>query len=425
MSGLDDRLARLRARWPEVGRQLDPGAALQKAVTVDTPHPVIVHGGLHVSSAFDPASEARLQASRVSDSACEAWIYGIGCGRLAETLLARPALQRLHLVSFNLRLLVESLDTHEHTWLDDPRATLHCAAEFDYPRAPFAAILAELQLAEPAGAPLRDRVRLELEEPARIAALRTRQANYDRPNIESNRARLAATLDIGAHFDTARGGTIAVIAGGPSARDFLRAPHPADRVISVSTSLLPALKAGVVPDFVVALDGHPALAQHFSGLDPFHQALAETTLAWAPSVDPAIMDGWPGRQAAFCPDTPLFSELIGGTDRSKLFCSGTVTHCAVDLAVRLGAARVLLVGADFGFADGHTHVEDAVFRQEARATTTVPNGNGVPIPSTPALVGYLRDLETYLRSHPEVSFVSMSTEGAHIAGTRRLPPPEP
>src|SRR6185503_4523690 len=96
-------------------------------------------------------------------------------------------------------------------------------------------------------------------------------------------------------------------------------------------------------------------------------------------------------------------------------------HPAVDLAVRLGARRIELFGADFALTGGRSHADGCAwqFRWELGASAAwVLDGHGQRVPSLPNLVGYLRDLERYIAAHPAVEFVSRARDGAAIRGAR-------
>lgn len=44
-----------------------------------------------------------------------------------------------------------------------------------------------------------------------------------------------------------------------------------------------------------------------------------------------------------------------GHSKGRLYCAGSVIHPAIDLVVKMGANKILLLGADFSFLDGKNH----------------------------------------------------------------------
>ncbi|MBV1788869.1 DUF115 domain-containing protein [Marinobacterium sp. D7] len=397
---------------------MDINSTEARTVLGDTPETVLVHSGLHISSAFDPEREANLQAARVPVESSTVSVYGVGSGYLVQTLLERPQVRKLNLVFFSYQLLAESMATYPHRWIEDPRVELQFGGSVKYPQLPFAAVYAELMSAEPDALPLRDRVLTELNEEFRRAGLARHYAKFERPNLINNRKNMISDPDVASLFGVASGGCVTVVAGGPSADYFLDNMVESDFLIVVSTALKGVLNRGLKPDVVVAIDGHKELLRHFDTVGPYCKQLNKAILAYAPVIQPFIVDSWPGFRCAFYLENTLFSEIRKQVLRSVLFCSGTVTHCAVDLAVKMGAEEVRLVGADFGFPGGFSHAEQTDHRQQQVGETQVMSGAGVLIDSTPALVGYLRDLEAYIELNPDVRFVQMSNLGAAIAGAK-------
>jgi hypothetical protein len=85
----------------------------------------------------------------------------------------------------------------------------------------------------------------------------------------------------------------------------------------------------------------------------------------------------------------------------------------------MGAARVVLLGADFAYPRGFSHVTGAANAariEEPGALPWVLDGRGQRIPTRADLRGFLRDLERYILAHPQVAFINPSLAGARIGG---------
>jgi hypothetical protein len=85
----------------------------------------------------------------------------------------------------------------------------------------------------------------------------------------------------------------------------------------------------------------------------------------------------------------------------------------------MGAARVVLLGADFAYPGGTSHVSGAAHAQRVaggEASFWVLDGHGRRIPTRADLRGFLRDLERYIQAHPQVTFLNASQAGARITG---------
>jgi hypothetical protein len=87
----------------------------------------------------------------------------------------------------------------------------------------------------------------------------------------------------------------------------------------------------------------------------------------------------------------------------------------------MGAKRIILYGADFGYPSAQTHVEGSPAARTLAAadptTPYLPDGYGRPMRTRADFRNFLRDLETYIAAHPQVMFVNTCRAGAAIAGT--------
>ncbi|MFW5741639.1 MAG: 6-hydroxymethylpterin diphosphokinase MptE-like protein [Spirochaetota bacterium] len=148
-------------------------------------------------------------------------------------------------------------------------------------------------------------------------------------------------------------GEVHVAAAGPSLADAL--PHLAadasTPLLAVDTALPVMLAHRVRPDLVVSIDCQAATYQHYLTAG-FPDVPVAAELSMLPSLFAGLSARHPVRS-----DHPLHT-LIGalGLDAPYLDArGGNVTQAAVDLAVRLGARRIRVFGADFSYPDGETY----------------------------------------------------------------------
>jgi len=414
--------ALLARRWPTVGRWLRDASIPPRTELVDhLPAPTLSIEGIRVSSAYDPLSEAELQARLVPIGTREATIYGLGNGALARHLLDRPELESLRVVLLNPAVAAACLAVFDvDDWLDDPRVELLRGEDELELIPPFAALPACLKLASPEAARIRDLVELELATPYIGRHIRARESVL-RDHLCANRLRLRTDGDVSELFDTRRGETVLVAAAGPTLSDHferLRAIRRDRLLIAVDAALQPLLGAGIRPQVVVAADSHELGLSRIFEVDP--DDLEGMLLAYDPVVHPPVLERWPGRRLAFYRDHPRYAALRDEQPKADLWTSGSVLHAAVDLAVRAGASRVELLGADFANLHGRSHVSGAAWERSVGARRGrehwLANGRGERVPTQPNLIGYLRDLERYVARHPDVTFVQTSPESAAIAG---------
>jgi hypothetical protein len=375
--------------------------------------------GQQLYSRFDPEREAVMQAGMIPEDASPAWVYGLGGGHLPRALLARPATAELHLVPLSriVSLVVFGL-FDQSDWLEDDRVRLQVPNASLLPRRPFAVVPPCLALADADCKVLADRLRLELNTP------HLDRRHLEDPgvlaNLRANEARLGQDGRVQDLADSAGGNPVWVAAAGPTLDQQLRrlaARPPAETLIAVDAALGPLVRAGVRPDLVVAVDGRPALRRFFAGdLSP----LRGVPLVYFPVVMPDILDRWPGPRLAACGERALYAELRERFGLAPLFLAGSVLHSAVDLARLLGAASVRLAGVDLCYPGATSHAAGcaaAVPTASLGARDWVLDGHGRRVPSTPSLIGFLRDLELYIARHREIQFINLDRRGAQIEGT--------
>lgn len=402
-------------RWPALAAELDRLAPPAEAVWVaGVPQPTLRVDGVQLCGAVDPRAEAALQAERAPMEAARVTVYDPAQGALPRALLARPRLRHLEVVLLAPAAFRATWDRVRHDdWLGDPRVVVRRADPDERPRGAWVVSPAGLRLAEPRALALRDQIALALAEPThrRLAAQLDEELARA---LRDNAALLAAAGDVATWFGTRPGARAVVVASGPSVSDqlpWLRSVRGERLVLAVHSAVHPLLAAGVVPDAVVAVDGQPTLAHHLA--PPPGADLRAVPLVHAVCVHGDALRAWPGPRVAARLTLPRFDRLA--TPSGRLWCSGTVTHAACDLARQMGATEITLIGADFSYPLGRTHAADAVATMgvdTAGRRLWVADGRGRMVPSALNLIGYLRDLDDWFAAHPTVRGVKRGRAGA-------------
>ncbi|MET0341599.1 MAG: 6-hydroxymethylpterin diphosphokinase MptE-like protein [Polyangiales bacterium] len=326
------------ARFSDVARLLAETAPAPASLVEGHARTLCIEGR-QLTSAYDRDAEATLQASHIDMNAREVTVYGVALGDLPRVLLARPMLAHLRVVMLDVAVVAASLAYgFDQGWARDRRVEVVLGAHEHALRLPYAVAPAAVALADASAAHLRD---VLLRAP--VAPHRGDPPGASEPMtkaaVRANAAMLARDPDVSALFGTQPERRVLVAGEGPALSDtgdFIRAARADGALLIATTAALRPLAAqGIRPDFAVAIDPWPLLRAHFTGLPTRH--LAATPLVYAPSVHPTVVRAWKG---------PRYAACVGRDPRQSLFCEGNVTHAAVDLAVRLGAREVVLLGLD-------------------------------------------------------------------------------
>jgi hypothetical protein len=157
---------------------------------------------------------------------------------------------------------------------------------------------------------------------------------------------------------------------------------------------------------VIIIDGAPEMVRHFDSLDSLPNC-SQMPLIYDPGTAHEVLTMWPG---------PRYVTMAEGD--GDLWAAGTVTHSAMDFAVKVGAREVTLVGFDCCFPSKQSHVSGAGI------PTAVPekwhqwavDGNGNKVAAANNFNIYRRYAEDYIREHADVKWFKRGRAGLPIAG---------
>lgn len=411
----------IQQRWPALfERLMAEDTSVVQAELVQGLGSTLSVNGIQLTSRHDRLHEARIQAASLAEKS-QLHVYGTGLGDLPTVLLERAGLERLYVHILNgavFALVLQLLD--QRPWLEDPRVQLFYAGDLSDICTPFFALPAEMLLADDFNAKIRDRLVSEVH-------LSFNNREFD-PNLPFIQQRLQDCLpvllgddDVAQLFGTASGREIYVIGTGPTLEGHfqrLAAVHAqAERplLMCVDTAYRPLREHGIVPDLVVTIDQRISF-RHL----PFEDS-AGIPLVYLPMSDPAVLTAWKGKRYGGYSAGPVYAALREQYPRGQLHVGGSVIHPAVDLAVKMGAARITLFGADFAFPMNKTHAgwnDGDLGPGVDQARHWVQDGHGQRVSTQLNFRGYLCVLERYIAAHPQVQFFNSSRAGALIAGTQ-------
>lgn len=414
----------IKQRWPEIYTLLDSvDCSNYQVVEQEGTEKTLVVNGIQLSSCFGRKEEARLQASLVPPNAQKAWVYGIASGDLQNELLDRDGLQELNVVVLSVGLLKICLEYFDHTrWLSDQRVNVILAKDIEDIRVPFCVPPPCLKLADYSASRLRDFIVLELDTEFINSELRNNSTFMGQ--IQDNEDFLVKDGDVKDLFGTKNGGRIFVAAAGPSLPthfEQLKLREREDMLIAVDGAVKPLIEHGIAPDIVVAVDG--VRYYMLTNICVDMSLCREIPMVYFPVVHRDVLSEWTGPRFAAYSNSSVYEEMRHKHPKGVLFSAGTVLHAAVDLAVNMGAAQIVLVGADLSFPNDQTHVSKIIHYEFAENDATsewVLDGFGNPVKTSKNMRGYLRDLERYISRHPRVEFFNVGRSGAYIEGAKYL-----
>lgn len=418
---LQRNLAAIERRWPDVARRLlAENTEAVPAQLLEGQGSTLSVNGIQLTSRHDRVAEAQRQAESLPSDSPQLYLYGTGLGDLQRVLLAANTLRALHVHILNGALFALVLQLLEQDdWLTDPRVELAYADAASEIRLPFFALPAELVLADDSSARIRDRLVSEVHVGFTNQTFSPDSAETAE-RLEQGRALLLSDADVADLFDSQRGRDAFIIATGPSLQQHLprltEVFHAAQRpvFICVDTAYVSLRQHGIKPDLVISID-HRIAPRHLPPEDTDGIALV-----YLPGQDADVLKAWQGPRYGGYSSSPIYSVMRNEIPRGHLHMGGSVIHPAVDLAVKMGAPRVTLFGADFAFPGGKTHTgwgDGHLGPNVDVARHWVLDGRGDKVKTQLNFRSYLIELERYIASHPDVTFLNTSRDGAFIAGT--------
>ena len=428
-------LSIIAKRWPIV-------AAAIKSQSIDHLDAHLVQGqnqtisvnGIQLSSRHDRIAEAQLFISTLPSNVHQVTVYGVGMGDVPSLLTDNPQYQKIEVCILNLAVFALLLCyTDQREWLSHPNVLLNAmpSATLQFPNV---AITPDLNLVSDDNATLRDLLVMELNRD-----FTNRHHQIDDPEIlkrfADNQVFITNDPDA-AHLTKSYNPYKAIVIGsGPSLEEHyaylkqLTLSPSKPLLIAADTALRGLLHHQIKPDIVVCIDGL---------ISSYHLPLSETqeiNLVYFPRVAPEVLAHWLGPRFVAYGTSKIYDSMAQLNPKLRLFTNGSVIHPAIDLAVKLHAKEITLLGCDFCYCNNKSHAfwndypfeskdkseklwVEAVIQKVKEAKHWLINGKGQRIATDLNLRAYLRHLERYIAKHPQVKFYQASLSGAKIRGSQ-------
>jgi len=410
---IEANLAVIGKRWPHIIPQMDKNVT---ELNIEVQQHTFVVDNIQLTANYNPDNEASLQSQRIRPHESNATIYGTGLGYLQRSLLNRNEITTVNVCILNFSVFYYALNLYDQTdWLSDERVNLISYIDDQAIKFPFVALPGELMLSDDSSAWLKDNLELELAheyfQKSHLSNDKTILENFER-----NEPFITIDNDI-KMFDTSEYRSAVIAAAGPTLRQnyhYLKNINKKDvLLIALDASVKPLLDNGIVPDIVFSID--PAASFLFNDVDL--SMLNNTSLVYFPRISFEFINDWPGeRYVAYSPGE-LYQELCQKIPKTTLYSAGSVIHPAADFCVKSDIKDIILLGADFSFPGGKSHAHWDFWQENIdNPMHWLLDGHGDKVVTTPAFKGYMRDLERYIMSNPQVRFYTGSKDGARIEG---------
>jgi hypothetical protein len=327
-----------------------------------------------------PLDEARAWLASVADAAERAsavCVIGAGAGWVIDALEERPGDVRMLVLEPEPAFCAAMIDRRDYRHLIEAGRLMVLSGP-DFDGAPDAWRVLGRIAAEPPrlihpviAVARRERtvVAARIVQKAIAGALANERARrrFAAPyllNTLRNVPALARESDAGALVDLHRGAPVVIAGAGPSLNRNLEELRPyRDRAIFIAadTALKPSLAAGVVPDFVVAVDPGVPNARHLTHLPP-----CDTALVAEASVQSESLDAFAGRTFLFrvAAHQPWPWLAAAGVETTMLKAWGSVVVTAFDFGVALGGEPIVLIGADLAYTEGRPYCRGTVYEED-------------------------------------------------------------
>lgn len=219
-----------------------------------------------------------------------------------------------------------------------------------------------------------------------------------------------------------KGKTVCLVAAGPSLDKniALLKQKPQDMlIVAVGTAYRKLMQQqGIRPDYVVFLDAAARMYVQATGFEN-----ENIPYLMASTACRRIAADYHGPKYLICQEGYPEAEAYAHEHGVRIYQSGgSVSTIAMDVALRLGAARMICLGLDLAYTGNKMHATCAGKYDmiETDDLLQVRDWNGNPVQTSAALDMYRRwiekRVETAQKETPEVEFINATEGGAYIQG---------
>ncbi|MBD5136055.1 MAG: motility associated factor glycosyltransferase family protein [Lachnospiraceae bacterium] len=239
-------------------------------------------------------------------------------------------------------------------------------------------------------------------------------------NLKENLANISNTLDD--EKEILRGKTVIYIAGGQSLDNDiaeLRKKAIQDDMILVAAGTVykKLLKEKIVPEYVIITDAKASIKSQIDGTE-----CTKTKLLYLSTVNKIVTDAWNGEKYIVFQEGMEAAEKYAKQNSYTLISTGgSVSTAAIDIGIRMKAARVVCVGLDLAFIGESDHASGTNEKKliDIENMRKVKGVDGREIPTRTNLDTYRHWIERRIADVKDVELINCSG-GAYINGMKHM-----
>lgn len=215
---------------------------------------------------------------------------------------------------------------------------------------------------------------------------------------------------------------IYIIAAGPSLDlnyNMLKNIGENGVILATGTVYRKLMAAGIRPDYVILSDGNARVISQIAGLE--NETIPMLILS---SAYKEFAKRYQGKKYLICQEGFSMAEEFAKEKGYRVYkTGGSVSTTALDVAISLGAKRIMFVGLDLAYPNNLVHAEGTSRRHLAddNDLKTVKDVNGDLVKTNKHLDVYRRWIEERIRTTSNgVEFIDATEGGAYINGTKLM-----
>lgn len=192
-------------------------------------------------------------------------------------------------------------------------------------------------------------------------------------------------------------------------------------IVAVGRAVRPLTLSGIIPDYIVITEPKPRSYNQIKNIE----AVQNVPVIVLSTADQDILAKHPGdKYIAFQSGVNESENYAQEHGLDLIETGGSVATATFDIAIRMGANPLIMVGQDLAYTDGRTHSSGTWHREVKDAPTRreVEGYYGGKITTIRNLDIYRRWFETRIRelrtSRPDLVIIDATEGGAMITGTQ-------